>query len=183
MDLVEHEIGHALGWPHSGYDKSFSEPHRSALDLMSNSAAPRSTSPDRRDAPDTLAVNRLCAGWLTSSAIAVVPPSGTSVTLAPSNGATGTRVAVVALDDRRFMTVELLIAEGYDDHLPASGVAVHLIDGVGANRTQTPLVGVAPFDDLLTSGESIQPNGWRIAVGPRWRVTIQPVGDGPTVTS
>ena len=32
MDLVEHEIGHALGWPHSGYDESQSEPNRSALD-------------------------------------------------------------------------------------------------------------------------------------------------------
>lgn len=41
MDLIEHEIGHALAWPHSGYDESFDEPTRSALDVMSNSAAPR----------------------------------------------------------------------------------------------------------------------------------------------
>src|SRR4029077_10753024 len=86
MDLIEHEIGHALGWPHSGYDASSNEPNRSALDVMSNSAAPRAVNPARRDAPDTLAVNRLAAGWLPTSAVAVVPSSGGTVTLAPSSG-------------------------------------------------------------------------------------------------
>jgi hypothetical protein len=183
MDLVEHEIGHALGWPHSGYDESLGEPHRSALDVMSSSSAPRDIRPDRRDAPDTLAINRLAAGWLATSAVAVVAASGETVTLAPSNGASGIRLAVIALDDHRFITVELLIAEGYDDHLPASGVAVHLVDGSGADRTQTPLVGSPPYDILLTPGETSTSDGWQITVGDEWRVTIQPAGNGPTVTS
>ncbi len=188
MDLIEHEIGHAVGWPHSGYDGSSSEPNRSSLDLMSNSAAPRAVNPARRDGPDTLAINRLAAGWLPTSAVAVVPASGSTVTLAPSNdstanGSTGTRLAVIELDDHRFITVELLTAEGFDDHLPTSGVAVHLVDGSDSTRTQTPLVGLAPYDDLLTAGETFSGNGWSIAVGDGWRVTIHPIGDAPTVDS
>ena len=182
MDLIEHELGHALGWPHSGYDASQTEPHRSALDVMSDSAAPRTVHPNRRDAPDTLAINRLEAGWLPVSAVAVIPRSGATIKLSPSNGASGTRLAVVELDHRRFMTIELLAAQGFDDHIPATGVAVHLIEGSDATRTQTPLVGVAPYDHLLTQGETLAVNGWRVSVASGWGATIQPIGDGPTVT-
>jgi hypothetical protein len=182
MDLIEHEIGHALGWPHSGYDESSIEPTRSALDVMSNSAAPRIAHPDRRDAPATLGINLLAAGWLPESAVAVVPPSGGTVTLAPSGGTSGTRLAVVGLDAHTFITVELLVADGFDDHLPASGVAVHLIDGSDATRTQTPLVGVPPYDVLLGPGESLVTNGWRISVAAGWKATLEPTGDAPTVS-
>lgn len=181
MDLIEHEIGHAIGWPHSGYDESSNVPEKSALDVMSNSAAPRDVDPQRRDAPDTLAINRLAAGWLPVSGIAVVPPSGVTVTLASSNGTSGSRVAVIGLDADRFITVELLMAAGFDAHLPASGVAVHLIDGSGPTRTQTPLVGLAPYTDLLGPGETFSSNGWRISVADGWRATIQPLGSAPTL--
>jgi hypothetical protein len=182
MDLIEHEIGHALGWPHSGYDESLADPTQSAIDVMSDSAAPRTVHPDRRDGPDTLAINLLAVGWLSPSAVAVVPAAGLTVDLSPSSGTSGTRVAVIPLDDHTFLTVELLAAEGFDDHLPATGVAVHLIDGSDATRTQTPLVGLAPYDDLLTEGETFAGNGWRIAIDAGWKATIQPIGDVPTVS-
>jgi hypothetical protein len=182
MDLVEHEIGHALGWPHSGFDESQSQPEQSGLDVMSNSAAPRDVDPGRRDAPDTLAVNRLSAGWLPRSAVHVVSSAGDTVELSASTGRSGTRLAVIALDDHRFITVELLTAEGFDDHLPASGIAVHLIDGADADRSQTPLVGPAPYTDLLTAGETLTTNGWSISVAPGWRVTVLPSRTGPTVS-
>jgi hypothetical protein len=187
MDLVEHEIGHALGWPHSGYDESRSEPALSALDVMSNSAAPRDVHPDRRDAPATLGINLLEAGWMSPSAVAVIPASGATVTLSPSNasaasGESGTRLAVIELDDHTFITVELLTADGLDDHLPAAGVAVHLIEETHATRTQAPLVGAPPFDDLLTAGEAFVGRGWRIAVAAGWQATMQPSDDPPTVS-
>ena len=182
MDLVEHEIGHALGWPHSGFDESRSEPEQSALDVMSNSAAPRDVHPTRRDAPDTLAINRLSAGWLPMSAVHVVSSEGDTVELSASTGRSGTRLAVIGLDDHRFITVELLTADGFDDHLPASGIAVHLVDGAGTNRSQTSLIGVAPYTDLLTAGETLTSNGWAVSVTPGWRVTVKPAGSAPTVS-
>jgi hypothetical protein len=183
MDLIEHEIGHALGWPHSGYDASLPVPERSALDVMSNSAAPRDVHADRRDAPGTLAINRLSAGWLPKSAVAVVPPSGGTVTLAPSSGRSGTRLAVVRFDDHRFLTVELLTADGFDNHLPASGIAVHLIEGSDATRTQTPLIGLPPYDQLLKPGQTFSGNGWRISVADGWVTTMQPINGAPTVST
>ncbi|MEY2414794.1 MAG: hypothetical protein QOH53_128, partial [Ilumatobacteraceae bacterium] len=68
-----------------------------------------------------------------------------------------------------------------DDHLPVTGVAVHLIEGSDATRAQKPLVGVAPYDDLLTPGETLTTNGWRVSVVAGWGATIQPIGDVPTV--
>ena len=59
LDLIEHELGHTLGLPHSGSPASGGDQYLSALDVMSNSAAPRDVDPARRDAPDTIAVDRL----------------------------------------------------------------------------------------------------------------------------
>jgi hypothetical protein len=129
-----------------------------------------------------LAVNRLSVGWLPQSAVSVVGDRGAEVALSPSAGTSGTRLAVIALDDHRLITVELLTATGFDDHLRHSGVAVHLVVGSDENRTQQPLVAAAPFDDLIDLGEMLTTNGWRISVGAGWRVTVRPVASGPTVT-
>ncbi|MCU1502550.1 MAG: hypothetical protein JWM12_1904 [Ilumatobacteraceae bacterium] len=181
MDLVEHEIGHALGWPHSGVVDGAAQPYQSGIDLMSDSAAPRAVDADRRDGPDTIAVDRLAAGWLVPADVAVVEGAGRTVALWPSTGPTGTRVAVVALDAQTFLTVEVLAASGFDGHLAASGVAVHrvrLAVRPGEARTQQPLVGAPPFTELLTLGRSIVADGWQVVVsstaGDVWQVAITP---------
>ncbi|CAN5516255.1 hypothetical protein BH10ACT2_BH10ACT2_21710 [soil metagenome] len=165
MDLVEHEIGHTLGWTHSGFIDGAAVPYQSAIDVMSDSAAPRDIDPARRDAPDTLAINRLLAGWLAVADVWVAPVAGGNVQLQPSTGAVGTRLAVVALDDGNYLTVEILSADGFDAHLPASGVAVHRVVLVnGAVQAIVPLVGSAPFTTLLQVGEVLQTDGWQVSV-------------------
>lgn len=190
LDLIEHEIGHTLGLPHSGDAPTAGDAGRhtysSALDVMSNSAAPRDADPDRRHGPGTIAANLLALGWLDPDAVAVVGPSGDELEVVASNrafdasvpsGRPAATVGVVALDGLRLLTVELLAATGYDDHLPASGVAVHLIDqspracghadGVpctGLDRRQIPVGTTAPHTALLTAGQRLTAEGWTVRV-------------------
>lgn len=171
MDLVEHEIGHSLGWVHSGIDEAGN--YLSGLDLMSNSAAPRDIDPDRRDAPGTLAINLFLAGWLPADQVIVATGEVTGK-LAPSNGADGWRL--VLLDDALgpLYSVELLTADGFNVHLPADGIAVHevrLADGLVASIT--PMVGEAPFTALLQPGDELQVGEWTLAVFDDWTVSAR----------
>lgn len=174
VDLMEHEIGHALGFPHSGDGNGYT----SNIDLMSNSAAPREVDPERRNAPDTLAVNRLAAGWMPLTDVAIAAAGTGTVRLAPSNTSSGTRLLVLPLDDLRFISVEVLGNVGNHSYLPASGVIVHEIDQrptacrAGADttpclneyRTQVPLSGTRPFTDLLGDGSTWSGEGWAIEI-------------------
>jgi hypothetical protein len=184
VDLQEHETGHSLGLPHSGDNNR----HTSALDLMSNSAAPRDTDEDRRHGPDTLGVNRLALGWLPVED-SVLGERGKRYGLSPSHGPKGTRLLILPLDEFRFITVELLDNTGFNDHLPESGIAIHLIDQrpeacyrtgsdapcVNELRQQTPLRTISPHTDLLGAGEEWSGQGWTVRVeesGPVWTVTV-----------
>ena len=175
MDLVEHELGHTLGFVHSGVTDD--DQYLSALDLMSNSAAPRDTLPDRRDAPDVIALHRVTAGWLTGDDVRQASADGISLTLQPSTGDDGTRLLVLPVDARSFLTVELLEPEGYDDHLPEAGLAVHLVTFDAARPLEAevqPQLGEAPFTDLLGPGDAATVAGWRIVVAPDGTVTATP---------
>ena len=167
VDLTEHEIGHTLGLPHSG-DPQSADDHASGIDLMSNSASPRDENPERRNGPDTLAINRLALGWMTADDVVVAAPSGGDFKLWPSTGDSGVRLLAIGLTDTSFLTIEYLTADGFNDFLPASGVAVHLIEGSDrvSERTQTTLGSVAPHLQLLSkSGSSLDLRGWTITVG------------------
>lgn len=176
MDLVEHEIGHTLGWTHSGFVDGAAVPYQSALDLMSNSAAPRDLDPARRDGPDTLAINRFFSGWLSVADVWVAPLAGGSVSLQPSTGSSGTRLAIAPIGTGSYLTVEVLSADGFNSHLAASGVAVHrvVMSAEGTVQTIVPLVGAPPFTDLLQPGASLESDGWRIDVSSGV-VTITPI--------
>lgn len=175
LDLVQHELGHALGWEHSAV--TVDGQYLSALDLMSNSAAPRDTLPDRRDGPDVIGIHRVAAGWLTDADITQAALTGdTTVTLAASTGGEGMRLLVLPVDAASFLTVELLEPEGYDDHLPEAGVAVHLVHLAGGID---PQIAAAPFTDLLGPGDDATLAGWRLTVAADGAVTATPAPSQP----
>lgn len=179
LDLIEHEIGHTLGLPHSGSPEPGSDEYRSALDLMSDSAAPRAVDPTRRDAPPPIAMSRLDLGWIDAADARELDAAGAAgaVTLVPSTAASGTRLVVLPalpFDEHRVVTLEFLVPDGYLDHMPGAGVAVHVVDdraGGGIQRVHDT-VGTPPFTDLSTEGESLRVEGWEI------RVVRLTIGDG-----
>jgi hypothetical protein len=173
MDLVEHEIGHTLGWVHSGL--SAAGDYLSGIDLMSNSAAPRDVDPARRDGPDVLALHRVVAGWLPLKDVKLAGSDGVTLTLAPSTDSIGLRLLVLPVDDSTFLTVEWRDDSGYDDHLPAPGVAVHrVVERAGAIQSIEPLVGTAPFIDLAQPGDVLTTDGWTITVAADGGVEARP---------
>ena len=132
------------------------------------------TLPARRDAADTIAFNKLMAGWLSLADVWTAPADVATVGLSPAAGSDGTRLALLPTTDG-FLTVELLTAAGYDDHLPADGIAVHQVTLVGTQITAiTPLVGQAPFTALLQPGASLETTEWAITVGDDWAITVVP---------
>ena len=166
LDLVEHEIGHALGWPHSSRHSSR---YDSVIDLMSDSAAPRRLSPSRRHGPGVLAFHRLSAGWLDPERVMVLGPRTTRVALGSIGDRDRAEMAVIRLDRHRVLTIEVIADAGDNDHLVESGVAVHLIewgpevcadpgdDGLctGVDRRVTVLISADSTDELLAPGQSI----------------------------
>ena len=189
MDLVEHEFGHALGWRHSG---STVDAYDSALDVMSDSAAPRRTDPTRRDAPWPIAAHLLASGWLAAGEVMLVEPvrgGSTSTTLAPLSANGGRRAIVLPLPSRNdaVLTVEYREPVGYDSHLLSSGIAVHRVEfsaepaatrpaadslDWGMISSIVPLTGSAPFTDLLGSGDSLVVDGWTITAGADGQVIV-----------
>ena len=175
LDLIEHELGHTLGLPHSGVADG-AEPgvYQSGLDVMSDSASAREVSgtATRLDSSDTIGINRLDLGWMTVDdvvSIAAASPIGSpiAVRLNPSAGSSGTRLVVIELDTHRVLTVEFLTASGFDDHLGHGGVAIHLIDdtaGEREQRSQQPLGSAPPHLDLMRAGEQFSAYGWTITV-------------------
>lgn len=186
LDLIEHEIGHLLGWPHSGHESDGE--YDSALDVMSNSAAPREADSTLRDGQDTLAINKVDAGWLTPDRVGVVDPDAGPVTVELAAGAaTGAPALLVLPVDRdRFLTVERVEAERLDRFLPSGGVTVTLVssDSSGCAGSTDPaceldarwnrtLSGEAPLGLLTTAEPSWAGFGWEVRLDARELAIVQ----------
>ena len=156
LDLVEHELGHALDWPHSStsVDNFGSGIYDSDVDVMSNSAAPRENFPDTRNAPGPLAINMYLAKWLQDTHV-VSLESGTRtfelVATETDLAVDGARLLMVAVNDSIVLTVELIKASGDNQHLLHDRVVVHQVEVVGEigyERRHTVL-----SDDLLSGDQ------------------------------
>jgi hypothetical protein len=206
LDLVEHEIGHTLGWAHSGVrsapgdgsgaDDSASggqgpdavlqrsvvvaaDDYLSPVDLMSDSASPRKADPARRDGPAPLQLHRVLAGWLPVESVLVTDES-TTVQLEPllrggeATSDTAIRMLVLAVDEKKFITVELRPATGFDDHLPHDGLVVHVVTVEnGAITSIEPQHGGTDEMPLLHPGDPATGSGWSVEWSEGGKVTVR----------
>ena len=145
LDLVEHELGHALDWPHSGMSIGSLESgsYDSPYDLMSNSAASWQSNPSLRDGPGILVVNLLSVGWITREQVDVWSPRdrqrSVNVVSRSSSNAEDPKMIVVPVDENSFFTLEFVSADGDDSFHTDDFVIAHRIEirgGSGFDRRQ-----------------------------------------------
>ena len=128
LDLVEHEMGHALDWPHSNLtDETFDRGvYDSPFDLMSDTTAGRDFDPTVRHAPGPLAVDLFAAGWLDDDEVRVVADDSSQVLVPADSGDEGVRLLVVSTATSLW-TVEVIAARGDNVHLERDQVVVHRV--------------------------------------------------------
>jgi len=177
LDLVEHEMGHALDWPHSNLsdDSADRGEYDSPFDLMSDSSAGRNADATVRHAPGPLAIHLHAAGWLAVDEVVEVDSSVT-VDMVPADSVEpGVRLIVVPLGDS-FWTVEAIADRGDNAHLDRTQVVVHRV-----NLATSAETGVARRQTVVASGlvEGSTHAGDRSSVtvtaveGERWTIRVE----------
>ena len=186
LATVAHEMGHALGFPHSFADGTVDE-YSDPIDVMSGGDEFIDDGDRTRTTmPSTIAVNRFSAGWL--GVRALVHAGGDREYTVGSVGYAGTQlVAVPSQDARAFTAIGALTRKGYDQDQPAEGVTLHRLDQrpavcffgtLGddlscdhASRRQAPLGSPHTTEHVLQVGQSRDLGGVTVEVLDR-------VGDG-----
>jgi hypothetical protein len=180
--VVIHELGHTLHWPHSYIGPG---EYDNPVDMMSGS--PITQVDDLSDfcpslraglfqwcrAQNTLAFNRLAAGWVDDAQVAIHRSGDVTYLLDRPHGA-GTQL--VALPDRdaawSSMVVEARPTTGNDRFNERAGVAVHLVDqgnggfsGISVNRRQRQATGTPnSYAHVIPPGASATLHGVTITV-------------------
>jgi len=142
LDLIEHELGHGLDWPHSSLsaegldDVEYDSPY----DLMSNNASAREVDPRLRHGPGILVVNLLATGWIDPARVERWSPDEDSrvVDIVPRSRLTSAESIAVAIpiDAATFASVELVEASGDDAFHVGDFVLVHRIVVIGETGFQ-----------------------------------------------
>jgi len=188
-----HEIGHTIHWPHSGIDANG---YDNPIDLMSGFPSDFSTFPPPGycidpdgfyswcAAQNTLAFNRMAAGWLDGTQVALHPGGQANYTLDRPHTAGLQLVAVTnPFAFGKVMAIDARPTTGRDDILGKGGVTIHLVDqlngdfdGIGTQRRQRQAVGgPESYDHVIAPGEQINVYGVTIRV-------LAAVGDGYQIT-
>ena len=184
-----HEIGHTIHWPHSGINV---DGYDNPIDVMSGSPLDFTTFPPPGycaspggfynwcAAQNTLAFNRMAAGWLDGTQVAIHPGGQANYTLDRPNTDGLQLVAVTnPFAFGKVMAIDARPAIGRDVVLGKGGVTVHLIDqldggfdGISTQRRQRQAVGEPEsYDHVLAPGEQISLHGVTVRV-------LAAVGDG-----
>ena len=127
LGLVVHEIGHALGFPHSygGLTPTDAGPfeYDNPMDVMSGALG--------LDI-GTIAVNRYAAGWMDAVNVAVHPVGNAFTYELRPTGAGGVQMLVLTSPQIGVMTtLEARVARGYDSGIVKQGVEVYRVDQRG----------------------------------------------------
>ncbi|MYB43919.1 MAG: hypothetical protein F4X74_03120 [Acidimicrobiia bacterium] len=139
LDVVAHEMGHALGWPHSyggnrpETDEALLEEgqevdeYENPMDMISGSL-PEWQLGQHGLVAGTIAPNRYAAGWIEPGDVAVHDGGIAAYQLAPV-GTSGTQMLVIPTGaSGHFISLGARVARGYDQGIPAEGVEVYRID-------------------------------------------------------
>ena len=112
-----HELGHAIGFPHSFRFSAYDH----AMDVMG----------DADEEPGlqvgTIAINRYAAGWMDPAEVEIYPGGKRLYTLSPI-GVGGTQMLVLRSEGSGFITMGARVRKGFDTGLPKEGVESYFID-------------------------------------------------------
>jgi len=118
-----HELGHALGFSHSGRQ----DPYDNPMDVMSGAPSGPTLG------VGTIAINRYAAGWIDPEQVAIYPGSGVLRYRLSPPGDGGTQILVVRSGGTPYLTMGARVRKGFDSMIPKEGVETYVVDMLPAD--------------------------------------------------